>query len=146
MDPLSVAASILTIVGAGGSLASGLRRLYALKDAPDALRQLNAELTNIHLLVSAIQDSCRQRGNRVSSGDSCDEFIYAILKRSRDEVLDIEKLIAHELTKVTSNGDKLDKMAWLRTQSKVQRAKESLHETKNILTGILNVYVSRFSE
>jgi len=102
MDPLSVTASIVAIVGAGSSLASGLRSIYALKDAPDELLQLNEELFHVQLLVSAIQESCRQRGNRVSAEDQCDEFIFMTLKRSRDKVLDVEKLIVYGLTKVTA--------------------------------------------
>ncbi|MCJ1248394.1 hypothetical protein MMC30_005611 [Trapelia coarctata] len=139
MDPLSVTASIVAIVGAGGSLASGLRKIYALKDAPDDLRQLYEELSEIRLLVSAIQEACRQRGNRVPVEDECDEFIYVTLKRSRDEVLGVEKLIAYDLTKVTSNGDELNKMAWMRARSQVQSAQARLRDTRSRLTGILNV-------
>lgn len=139
MDPLSITASIVAIVGAGGSLASGLRRIHALRDAPDDLLQLNEELSQIQLLVSAIQESCRQRGKRVSAEDQCDEFIFMTLRRSRDDVLNVEKLIAYDLTKVSSNGDKLDRGAWLGAQSKVQRAKDCLRETKSSLTGILNM-------
>lgn len=139
MDPLSVTASIVAIVGAGSSLASGLRSIYALKDAPDELLQLNEELFHVQLLVSAIQESCRQRGDRVSAEDQCDKLIFMTLKRSRDKVLDVEKLIAYDLTKVTANGDKLDKAAWLRAPSKVRRAKERLLEVRIALTGILNV-------
>ena len=139
MDPLSVTASIVAVVGAAGSLTSGLRKIHALKDAPDDLRQLYEELSDIHLLVSTIQASCRQWSNRVLVEDECDKFIAVTLKRSSAELLDVEKLIAYDLTKATSNGDKLDKMAWLRAQGKVRSAQARLRDTRSRLAEILNV-------
>ena len=139
MDPLSATASIVAVVGAAGSLASGLRKICALKDAPDDLRQLYEDLSYIHLLVSIIQDTWGQRDHTVLVEDQYDELIYITLRRSSAELLDIEKLIAYDLTKVSSNGDKLDKMAWLRAQGKVQSAQARLRETRSMLTGILNV-------
>ena len=138
MDPLSITASILTLAAAGGSLTSTLHRLRALKDAPDDLLDLSAELEYIHLLASVIQNICRQRDDRLSASDGYDQLMYLSLKRSEHDVLRVEKLIAYDLTKVTSDGAKLDKVAWLRAQSKVQKAKERLRNTTNMLTGILN--------
>ena len=56
MDPLSVTASIITIIGVGGNIAKTLAKLASQKDAPDFILLLNNELADLHLVVLAIQN------------------------------------------------------------------------------------------
>ena len=56
MDPLSLTASILTVLGVSGQAAKALKKLASLKGAPTVVLRLNNELSDLHLLTVAIQD------------------------------------------------------------------------------------------
>ena len=56
MDPLSLTASIIAVLGAGGSVASGIERIVSLRHAPDALLALNNEIVDFQLVVRMIQE------------------------------------------------------------------------------------------
>ena len=45
MDPISLRASIIAILGAGGAIAKAMHKIRGLKHAPDVLLQLNNEVT-----------------------------------------------------------------------------------------------------
>ena len=56
MDPLFLTASIIAIAGAGGGAAKAVRKLASLKDAPHLLLALNNEISDLNVVVLAVQD------------------------------------------------------------------------------------------
>ncbi|KAL6411852.1 hypothetical protein AUP68_04231 [Ilyonectria robusta] len=50
MDPLSITASVLAVLGAVGQTAKALKKLWGLKDAPEELASL---VNEVHSLISA---------------------------------------------------------------------------------------------
>lgn len=59
MDPLSVAASILAILGASGKVGQFCRKIVALKNAPEALHTLNDEVEELQIVVRDVNDLLR---------------------------------------------------------------------------------------
>ena len=59
MDPLSLTASILTILGAGQTIAKGLDRMRKLNHAPDVLLHLSNEITDMYLLNGSVDELAR---------------------------------------------------------------------------------------
>ena len=55
MDPLSLTASIIAVLGAGGVVAKGIRKLICLRDIPTSFLQLNNELSNLQSVIAAVQ-------------------------------------------------------------------------------------------
>lgn len=60
MDTLSITVSILTILGTGGVVAQNLGRIRRLRKAPTLLLQLNNEITDLELLVHAVEETLRE--------------------------------------------------------------------------------------
>ena len=54
MDPLSIIASTIAILQAGGAVGGGLRKLVSLKDAPATLLLLNNDAADLELVVRAV--------------------------------------------------------------------------------------------
>lgn len=52
MDPLSITASVLTLVTAANKVAKGLDNLASIKGAPAAVLALNNELSDLRLVLT----------------------------------------------------------------------------------------------
>ena len=148
MDPLSVTAAIIAIVGAGGTVGRGLRKLAALRNAPDSLLQLNNEVTDLQLVVQAVDINSLNNSADDSAAAAQYQLIQNALERVKTVVLELEKLIEYTLTKMTDSGTKIDKNAWLRSEKKIQKLKERIRDAKNDLamaSSIANSYVHLYS-
>jgi hypothetical protein len=145
MDPLSITASILTILGAGGQVAKGIAKIRALKYAPDILLALNNEIADIQYLVQDVNDVARQHEEVHETKFRAS--VCRALEKVRETLLATEQLIAYELTTIDSvNGlVKLDWKRWLRLEGKkIRQLQERMRNNKVDLSTALvaqNSYV-----
>lgn len=47
MDPLSLTASIIAVVGTGSAVSRGLKKVLLARDLPDVILQLNNEVVDL---------------------------------------------------------------------------------------------------
>lgn len=144
MDPLSITASILTILGAGGQVAKGIAKIRALKYAPDILLALNNEIADIQYLVQDVNHVARQHEEVHETKFSAS--VCRALEKVRETLLATEQLIAYELTTIDSvNGlVKLDWKRWLRLEDNIRQLQERMRNNKVDLSTALvaqNSYV-----
>ena len=147
MDPLSITASILTVVGAGSTIGKGLKKIISARRLPDILLQLNNEVTDLQWVVQDVDDLLRQqrqvtqedRGLLPSHTSLTSALIY--IKRT---LLALESLIAYELTIVDSRDGipRLDRIAWLRVESKATRLKDDIRTDRVRLSTALSLLTS----
>ena len=141
MDPLSITVSAITLLGTGGTIAKGLHRIRSLRTAPDTLLQLHNEVSDLHLLLHAIDGLYRQ--NRDPDIGSQQEIVCTVLKRAKDTVLELEKVIAYVLTKETDSGTELDRVAWLLAFKKVKKLQNDMRNVRNDLNTVWTVITNR---
>lgn len=144
MDPLSITASILAILGAGGQVAKGFAKIRALKHSPDILLAMNNEIADIQYLVQDVNDVARQHEGVRETQNSAS--VCRALEKVRETLLATERVIAYELTVIDSiNGlVKLDWKRWLRLEGKVRQLQERMRNNKLDLSTALvaqNSYV-----
>ena len=133
MDPLSITASILTIVGAGGALAKRLDRLLDLRHAPDILHALSNEVTELQNVVQTWDGLARQYQD--TSGLPVPAELCETLEKARQNLLALEQLISYELTNTDSRSDlvKLDKSKWIRSDSKIYALQRQIRNDRSSL-------------
>ena len=141
MDPLSVTASILAVLGAGGEIGKACKKIIDLRDAPDALIALNNEVTDLHILVRDVDNVLRLH-SRISETDA-PPSVTSALERVKATLLRLESLIAYELTTPSgNNGPRLDRSVWLRAESKVQKLKDDIRADRVALASALSLLTS----
>ncbi|KAL9118605.1 MAG: hypothetical protein Q9187_004848 [Circinaria calcarea] len=150
MDPLSIAAGIITIVGVGGQAAKAVRKLASLKGAPDLVLALNNEISDLHLVVLAIQDVFKRQqtsglsfpGNRALNAN-VDASITNSLQYAKEKVVELEALHNRLTTTATASGSSdstaFNKGAWLREQKRVKKMQEDLRNVRLKLASALSV-------
>ena len=142
MDPLSLTASLLAILGAGGAIAKGLNKIRNLKDAPAVLLQLNNEVTDLHILIRGVDELYNQRGDSINISQR--DIIYSTLARAKEALLELEQLISYRWTKETNNGVEVDRSVWIRAQTKMKETKDRIRNVRTDLNGAWVVISSRY--
>lgn len=134
MDPLSLTASIVAVIGAADTMGKGLRRIVALKDVPDIILALNNEVAELRVLLQEIDSLLFGRHQSTASRQYLHSSLLPNVLRAKDKLRALESLLEHRLKK-TDGG--IDKIAWLRVEDKVRRIQKELRETRlNINTAL----------
>ncbi|KAL8947627.1 MAG: hypothetical protein Q9222_006114 [Ikaeria aurantiellina] len=134
MDPVSVAASVLTVLGAAATAARTLDQISALRHAPDHLIALVNEVSDLRVVLHNIRDAIQGRAH---SSQECGNLSY-IVQRANQKLSELNRLIYGSLLK-SSNGCnslndddtiKASRRAFLRHNGKIKSLKEEIQEIK----------------
>ena len=139
MDPLSITAGIVAIVGATGTVGKGLQKLAQTRHAPEILVGLKDEVSDLHLLIEGTSDLARYHESVFTK--SLGPAALRGLKRIQNTVLVLEKLIVYDLTTiVNSDGQiEIDRLAWIKSQNRLQQIKSQIQADRIYLSTALNL-------
>ena len=133
MEPLSIGASVIAVVGATGKVIKGIRSLKALRNAPQELDDLLGEVSQFEVVIKAIQNASENAGFELGG----------LLETALRTLADFESLIEYELTKA-GTSDQVDRWKWIRSSEDVERLRGKLRDiTANLvaLVGVNTRYV-----
>ncbi|MCJ1241448.1 hypothetical protein MMC14_009453 [Varicellaria rhodocarpa] len=102
MDPLSLTASIIAIFGVGGQIANTLRKLASSRGSSDLLIAINNELSDLHLVVLAIQDVLRKQQPIQSSINAS---VTVSIRQAYGKVLELLQALHDRFATVASNTE-----------------------------------------
>ena len=142
MDPLSVSASVLTLLGVGGTLSKLLRKGIDLKNAPDVLRALNDEVSELQSTANDANDLLWTATR--DSDDPPPKSLISSLSRVKSILLQLESYISYQLTTFTTDGGsiRLDKSVYLRAERRLQELKDEIHASRIALASALSLFAS----
>ena len=148
MDPLSLTASIIAIIGVGGQAAKTVKKLASIKGAPDAVLAPHNEISDIRLIILAIQDVFeKQRTTGIpfpgyrASEIYIDASVISALEQANEKVLELEamhdRLISFSFGH--SGSTTMDKITWLRERKMLKLLQEGLRNARLKLAATLGV-------
>ena len=145
MDPLSLSASIITLLAAGGTVIRGLERLSSLRAAPNIILALNIEISDFRLAILELSNSLQREpvksNNILWNTQAFRTELLPILHRARNKLIELESLIEYRLILPEKNGSiRLNKTAWLWERQKLKMLQKEFRSIKiNViaLTGVL---------
>ena len=144
MDPLSLVASIITVVGVGGKATKAIRKLALVKDAPEIVLALNNEITDLNLTMLAIQDILQKhQSDTPTSGDQnwqvkMYQNVSSSLSQTKDKVTRLE-LLHDRLERIMSEPKTSKKIAWLCEQTELKSVQEDLRSARQKLISVLGM-------
>ena len=130
MEPLSVTASVVAVLGAARRLSKGVGLLKAAKGAPESLDDLLLHLAGIEEVLYAIQD-VPTRPTTVSPG------LTRVLGRTKAKFIEMDSLIQYTLTGA-GESSKVDRWQWLRKRDEVDKLQRQLDALRNDLTALIS--------
>jgi hypothetical protein len=138
MDPLSITASILAIVGAAQQATKGVGKLRSLRNAKGDFSALLNELADLQTILAqatALSHDLDARGS-----DGAVIGLKSLLKGALAQVLELDQMIQYNLSKPElddTGRNKLDRKGWILNESKVLALQRKLLTTRsNIATAI----------
>ena len=145
MDPLSLSVSIITLLGAGGSIAKALGKLHL---ASDALFALNNEVSDLHVIVLETNRILQEHGNQIdgtqSTPNSISKHLGSLLERAKQKLLELETLIEYRLTTPgASNDARPRKVAWIREQKRIKIMQEEIRSIRTSIVAVIGLLTSR---
>ena len=128
MDPLSITASTIAVIGA---VQQGLRFLKAANGAPEGLNDLLDRVSRFESLLHTIQNvlPASQRGM---------PGLAKAMEEAQIKLLEVNKLVQYSLTKA-GESTKVDYWQWLRKGNIIEKLKRQLDDTRNDLTSFMGV-------
>ncbi|KAL8939962.1 MAG: hypothetical protein Q9216_003068 [Gyalolechia sp. 2 TL-2023] len=123
MDPLSVTASTLTILGA---LDTAFQLIRQYRDAPNQLEALNNEIVDI---TAAVTEASRVITESQSQGFLASEKVSHLnlaLSKIQDKARKLEALLRRCIPTASSKGGRTSRISWLKVKAKVQNLQQEL--------------------
>ena len=99
-DPLSAAASILTLLSAGGAVGKFLKKVVALKQAPDILLALNNDIVDLQDVVQVVDELLQEHSGMTDKAPL--DPVWKSLGKVKITLSTLEHLVSYELTVVNA--------------------------------------------
>jgi hypothetical protein len=144
MDPLSITASIIALIGAGNQLARGINKLASLRGAPASILSLNNELSDVRLVLAETEALLAEHEARDAKHASsiARPRLEKRLSPSLKSVWDrMQELQAIEKRLTTKSGS-IDRLAWLWEQDNVNRAQKGLRAARSDIVAVIGLVSS----
>ncbi|KAF2846179.1 ankyrin [Plenodomus tracheiphilus IPT5] len=130
-EPLSIAASIIAVIGATEKAAKGLERLRTLQTATDELEYVLNEINDMRVVLRSTHNALTSMAERETSD------IGDLIKRCEDEVLELDMLVTYSLQDASgyrSNGrPKVNTLGWLLKSGRLSKIRGRLRDRRESL-------------
>ena len=145
MDPFSITVGAIGLAGAANTATgSVIKRLKALRNAPEELQDLLAELSQFELVFQTIQ-------NAAALSETAGSSLETLLSTAKDKILELNSLVEYRLTKAGTSSE-VDRSQWAGSQKDVDRLRKqlaniraNLHVNLSINTKYVALSISRDS-
>ena len=101
MDPLSITASIITLLSGCAQASEAFKKIRRLKEAPAVIQALNNEVSDLHLIILDISDAFEKA--RLKSFSHVDRAVLerfsSIIKEAGEKIQEVERLVHYSLLK-----------------------------------------------
>ncbi|KFA49192.1 hypothetical protein S40293_07198 [Stachybotrys chartarum IBT 40293] len=129
MDPLSITASVIAIVGAGDKCITKLRTLH---HAPSEILCLMNEIGDLNIVLTQIITLDQQARN--TGAESSLAGLRSLFKRAENQVLELDAIVQNGLAKY---GALRNGIGWVRYKNQVTELQQSMRSTRLNLTTAL---------
>ena len=132
-DPLSIITAVVTLLGAGGQIRKGLKKVVSLKNAPGILLAVNNEITDLRAVVQIFDDLLQRQYNTRDAAPYSQ--LSGSLEKLKQTLLGLEQLVSYDLTVIVGDDrhPRLDKSVWLLAEPKFRAIKDQIRDDKTAL-------------
>ena len=139
MDPLSISASMLAILGGVKSARKGIQLLTSLSRADSTVRQLQNEIANLMVLVTDVHNIC----DAEDSTSNIPPSLTTSLDHAKEILIKLERFIEYKLFKPSHDGSsQINKMEWLRSQHAIVEYQNRLRDANGSISIGLSSYTA----
>ncbi|KAL9115353.1 MAG: hypothetical protein Q9227_000674 [Pyrenula ochraceoflavens] len=149
-DPLSIAASALTLLAAVSATVKGLKTIASLKNIPGELYQVHNEISDFHVVITTTT-RILQRLLEVDNSDIVNQ-IHVLIERAIPVVNELQALLRDRVIKNYEAVEEthvrrieVSKLAWLKHQNQVRRLVSEIQRIRALIDSTLILQDSQAS-
>ena len=134
-DPLSLAVSIIAVLGAAEGVAKGIMKIYSIRNAPDEILALNNEVSDLQILMYDIRHFIKDSPESQLSQEHVQHLVSSV-NRAKEKLLQLNELMQYKIIKpqTSSNQLKISKREWLKAAQVINRSRQSLRDIRSNIT------------
>ena len=140
-EAISLAASIVALVGAADAAGKTLSKARLLYRAPVELLALNNEVADLTVVIRNLENHLHATTSATTQEST--NHLRTLVERARDRILQLDQLIHYEFLKSGSfdNDDyKVFRLRWARSKETVEGHRQALRDAKqNIVIHMLAI-------
>ena len=141
MDPLSITASVIAILGAAREVTKGLAKVQALQHAPAELSGLINEVSDLRAVISQVSIFSNQLEEENFRGPVV--ALKGHLSRAMVQLRTLDNLINTKLFKFRADGTtRMSRRAWIRLRADVELMQRELRSIRGNIGTALGVVTS----
>ncbi|KAI9886441.1 MAG: hypothetical protein M1823_001759 [Watsoniomyces obsoletus] len=142
MDPLSISASVITLLVAVGKTGEGVQKLFRLADAPDELATVTNDIAEFRGILSQVRDVTRSIEESMPDSSNALESIRPTIDSARQDVQELDELVEYQL-KRSDDRDKKGRLkvargTWLRKKDQLEQLRQRLRTRMVAFTAALS--------
>ena len=140
-DALSLAASIIAVLGAAEGVSKALSKVRSIRNAPDEVLALNNEVANLQVILGDVQGYVRNTPEPHISQEHL-KHLLTFVDQAKEKLLQLDRLIHYNVLKPQSspNQIKISKVEWLKAVKKIAKFRNNLRDIRlNIVTHMVMI-------
>ena len=138
-EALSLAASIIALLGAAEGVAKAILKIQSIRNAPDEILALNNEIADLQILIYDVQ-RYTQNNPKSQTSQIHIQHLVTLVDRAREKLLQLDGLMQYKILKPQTLPDRLriSRKEWLKAVKVIDRSRQSLRDIRsNIATRFL---------
>ena len=128
MDPLSITASIIGIVGLADKCVTKLRVLGQASTEVILLVNEVSDLNSVLTQLIVLNHQTQQLENPAAEGSQI--ALKSLLKRAEDQLVELHQIVQKDLIKTGSKRPKANPLGWARNKDHVTQLQQSIRSTR----------------
>ena len=140
MDPLSISASILALLGAARAAVNGLKKLRSIYHASNNLLALFNELSDFQVVLGALSSAITQRADVPLESTLIGQNLAKLIDRAEIVTRKIKETIDACITE-SEAGPKISRRSWLRRQHSLKLLQEEIRAINQSLSTSLSTAI-----
>ena len=131
-DPLSIAASIIAVIGAAESVGKTLTKIRNIRNTPSEVLALINEISDLRVILGDFEGYIAQNTASPQLLEKQLNHMSILLQRAKDRLLELDQLVEYRLLTPESRSDQIrvSRRKWARSQDTVKRFRRSLRDIR----------------
>ena len=145
-DPLSIAASVIAVVGAAEGVGKTINKIRNIREAPNELLALINEISDLKIVLSDIGNHLTRNTSNLQVQEEQSQHMAILLDRAKEQLLRLDGLVQYRLVRPESTSQKvrISRQEWVKATSTIKKFRDSLRDNRlNIIAqmAVINAFV-----
>ena len=141
-DPLSIAASVITLIGTADAIVKSLQKVRNLRKAPGEVLALYNELTDLRVVLDDVSSCLSEVGDTSSSATKRLRHMASLIDRAKEHMQRLDETMHGRILKSGSlDGEfKVSRTQWMKAKAPAEAIRQDLREVRlNIMAQMMTI-------